>query len=65
MSSLKDFETMAGIHMQWEIAMEIYMNIGKQLIAHLVSKVALSGIGLIRSGIYSVLKLPFIISKQF
>lgn len=40
---------MAGILMQWETAMVTYMNIGKQLTAHLVSKVALSGNGLIRS----------------
>lgn len=37
--------------MQWETAMVTYMNIGKQLTAHLVSKVALSGSGLIRSRI--------------
>lgn len=43
---------LTGIHMQWETATGICMNIGKQLITHLVSKGASSGIGLIRFTIF-------------
>lgn len=43
---------MIGIRMQWETAMGIFMNIGKQLITHLVSKEALSGIGPTRYRIF-------------
>lgn len=37
-----------GIHMQWGIVAGIFINIGKQSIAYLVSKEALFGIGLTR-----------------
>ncbi|KAL3829801.1 hypothetical protein ACJIZ3_018603 [Penstemon smallii] len=40
---------LAGIHMQWETAMEIFTSTGKQSTAHLVYREVLSGIGLIRS----------------
>lgn len=43
---------MTGIRMQWATVMGISMNIGKPLIAHLVSKEALSGIGLTRFRIF-------------
>ena len=46
----------AGIHMQWGIAVGIYVNIGTQLIAHLVSKAALSGSGLTRFRILYTVK---------
>ena len=39
---------MAGIHMQWETVMGIYIYIGKQLTTLLDSKEALFGIGLIK-----------------
>jgi hypothetical protein len=42
--------------MQWGIAVGIYMNIGSQLIAHLVYKAALSGSGLTRFRILYTLK---------
>lgn len=37
-----------GTHIQWETALGIFINIGKQLTTPLVSKEGLSGIGLIR-----------------
>lgn len=40
--------SLAGILIQWETAVVIFTNIGKQLIIHLVFKEASFGIGLIR-----------------
>lgn len=45
---IEALKNLAGTHIQWETAPEIFLNTGKQLIAHLVYREALSGIGLIR-----------------
>ncbi|KAH9697962.1 Lactase [Citrus sinensis] len=52
---------MTGIRMQWATVMGISMNIGKPLIAHLVSKEALSGIGL--TSLFSAQEPLFLIMK--
>lgn len=51
----RDAEKLPDIHIQWETATGIFKNTGKQLIAHLVCREALSGIGLTRFISYLVL----------